>query len=113
VVAAADEMLHPPSGWVHVRLWWEAVAPLADNYVATAQMIGPEGVWGDRLHRPTEALRFWPTTTWQPGEIVRDELDVNLNPVTPPGDYPIVIGVMDGSGQPLGTTVECGRVTIR
>lgn len=113
VVAAADDMLHPPSGWVHVRLWWEATAPLADNYVATAQMIGPEGVWGDRLHRPTEALRFWPTSTWQVGEFVRDELDVNLNPVTPPGSYPIVIGVMDGSGQPLGATTECGRVTIR
>jgi uncharacterized membrane protein len=113
IVGARDDTFHPPSGWVHVRLWWEATAPLVDNYIATAQMIGPEGVWGDRLHRPTEALRFWPTSTWQPGEFVRDELDINLNPVTPPGDYPIVIGVMDGNGNPLAATVECGRVTIR
>jgi uncharacterized membrane protein len=111
-VAARDDDMHPPSGWVHVRLWWKADTPLRADYIATAQMIGPEGVWGDRLHRPTEALRFWPTSTWQPNTIVRDELDVNLNPVTPTGEYPIVIGAADASGAPVSGTVECGRVTV-
>ena len=23
-LAATDDAMHPPSGWVHVRLWWEA-----------------------------------------------------------------------------------------
>ncbi|MCB0162057.1 MAG: hypothetical protein KDD83_28165 [Caldilineaceae bacterium] len=43
---------------------------------------------------------------------MRDEVDVNLNPVTPPGDYPIVVGVMDGAGTPLEARVECGRVRV-
>ncbi|HXF61516.1 MAG TPA: glycosyltransferase family 39 protein [Caldilineaceae bacterium] len=111
-VAAEDQMMHPPSGWVHLRLWWEATQPLAHDYVATAQMVGPEGVWGDRLHRPTETLRLWPTSTWTPGEFVRDEIDVNLNPVTPPGTYPIIVGLADAGGQPLPHTAECGQVRI-
>lgn len=111
-LAPRDEQVHPPSGWVHLRLWWQATAPLTDNYSATAQLIGPEGVWGDRLSRDNEALRRWPTSTWQPGDVVRDEIDVNLNPVTPPRDYPLLIGLRDGAGQPVGLTVECGPVTI-
>ena len=111
-LAATDDAMHPPSGWVHVRLWWEAVGPIGDDYVATVQMVGPEGVWGDRLYRDNEALRRAPTSTWQPGEIVRDEIDVNLNPVTPNGDYPIVVGLLDSTGAPTGNTTTCGSVQI-
>ncbi|MFN8489051.1 MAG: glycosyltransferase family 39 protein [Caldilineaceae bacterium] len=112
-LAAYDAQMHPPSGWVHVRLWWQATDALGDDYIATAQMVGPEGVWGDRLYRGNEALRRWPTHTWAIGDIVRDEVDINLNPVTPNGEYPVVIGVMDGKGQSVGDKVECGRVTIK
>ena len=111
-VSAADERMHPPSGWVHVRLWWRATGPIADDYIASVQMVGPEGVWGDRLYRANETLRRWPTSTWAPGVIWRDEVDVNLNPVTPPGAYPIVVGLRDSQDQPLPATVECGRVLI-
>jgi hypothetical protein len=112
-LAAQDDQLHPPSGWVHVRLWWQANAPLEDDYMAIAQMVGAEGVWGERLHRENEALRRWPTGAWSPGEIMRDEVDINLNPLTPDNDYPILIGVMSGAGQPVGERVECGQVRVR
>ena len=72
-------------------------------------MVGPEGVWGERLYRENEALRRWPTSSWTPGEFVRDEVDVNLNPVTPAGDYPIIVGALDGTGQPLGERSNVGR----
>ena len=111
-VSAADERMHPPSGWVHVRLWWRATGPIADDYIASVQMVGPEGVWGDRLYRANETLRRWPTSTWAPGVIWRDEVDVNLNPVTPAGEYPIVVRLRDSQDQPLPATVECGRVLI-
>jgi uncharacterized membrane protein len=112
-VSAQEEFMHPPSGWVHVRLWWQATAPLTTDYIATAKVVGPEGVWGDKLPRATESLRFWPTSTWTPGEYVRDEADINLNPLTPASTYPVVIGLTDASGQPVGETVECGQVEIR
>ncbi len=110
VLQASDEMLHPPSGWVHVRLWWQASGTIADNYIASVQMVGSEGVWGDRLYRGNEALRRFPTSSWTSGMIVRDEIDVNLNPLTPANEYPIVVGVRDSADQPAGATAECGRV---
>lgn len=112
-VAAQDDQMHPPSGWVHVRLWWQATGQIADNYIATADVVGPEGAWGVRLYRANEALRRWPTSTWQPGEIVRDEVDINLNPVTPTREYPVMIGVMDGAGQPTGEQTGCGQVAVQ
>src|SRR5690606_10144757 len=113
VVSARDEFMHPPSGWVHLRLWWQATAPLTDDYVAGAKVVGPEGVWGDKLMRETESLRFWPTSTWNVGEFVRDEIAINLNPLTPPRTYPVVVGLLDHAGQPVGNSVECGTVEIR
>jgi hypothetical protein len=112
-VAAQDQFMHPPSGWIHLRLWWQATAPLTDDYVATAKVINPEGVWGDKLPRATESMRFWPTSTWQPGEFVREESDINLNPLTPAGTYSVVIGLLDVAGATGGESVECGRVEIR
>lgn len=111
-LSARDDQLHPPSGWVHVRLWWQAVGPIDDDYVATAQVVGPEGVWGDRLYRDNEALRRWPTRGWQVGDVMRDENDINLNPVTPDGTYPVEVGVMDSAGQALPLKAHCGAVQI-
>ena len=112
-VATQDIRLHPPSGWVHLRLWWQATAPLTADYIATAEVIGVEGAWGVRLYRANETLRRWPTSSWQTGEFVRDEVDINLNPVTPARTYPVVIGLLDGAGQALPTKVECGTVDVR
>ena len=109
---ASDDQMHPPSGWVHMRLWWQKTGDISDDYIATVQMIGPEGVWGDRLYRANEALRRWPTRTWSDSQYVRDEIDVNLNPITPAGDYPIIVGLLDGAGQPVGGKAECGRVNV-
>ncbi|MCS6825690.1 MAG: hypothetical protein NZ553_03665, partial [Caldilinea sp.] len=111
-LAARDERLHPPSAWVHVRLWWQATGVIDQAYMPSVQMVGPEGVWGERLYRNEEPLRRDPPTQWPIGVIVRDEVDVNLNPVTPPGEYPIQIGVRDAAGNDVGAKAECGRVRI-
>ncbi|MFN8444599.1 MAG: glycosyltransferase family 39 protein [Caldilineaceae bacterium] len=110
--SAQDETMHPPSGWVHVRLWWQATDKITEDYIASVQMVGEEGVWGERLYRSNEALRRWPTSSWNVGDIVRDEIDVNLNPVTPANQYPIVVGVKNAADQSIGEKVECGKVQI-
>jgi hypothetical protein len=112
VVGATDERLHPPSGWAHVRLWWQPTAPLATDYIPTVQVVGPEGVWGERLYRDGEVMRREPTSTWAPGGFVREEIDVNLNPVTPAGEYPVVVGLRDAAGNETGVKTECGRVRV-
>ncbi|MFO7631923.1 MAG: hypothetical protein R6W76_05240 [Caldilinea sp.] len=109
---ATDERMHPPSGWAHVRLWWQAMGVVDQAYMPSVQMVGPEGVWGDRLYRDGEVMRRDPPAQWPAGVIVRDEVDVNLNPVTPAGDYPILVGLRDAAGNDVGAKVECGSVRI-
>lgn len=105
-VAALDERMHPPSGWVHIRLWLQATGAVSQDYTLAARLVGEDGVWGEMLARPNSALERFPTSSWLVGEWMRVEVDVNLNPATPPGQYEIVVGMGQGEG------VICGPVEV-
>jgi hypothetical protein len=64
------------------------------------------------LDRPNDALHVWPTSRWLPGEVVRVDYDVNLNPVTPAGTYRLVIDLPQTSEQALPEQVVCGEVEV-
>jgi hypothetical protein len=98
-VQAGDDLFHPPSGWLHVALYWMAEALPANHYTPFVHLIDGQGqVWGAALDRPNDAFDFYPATRWQRDQVVRLDLDVNLNPITPPGRYMLVAGLRDGSG---------------
>jgi mannosyltransferase len=102
VYRATDDTYHPPSGWIHVTLYWEPLTPLPEAYVAVVRLTDDaHQVWGGSLERATNAMRFYPPTAWQPGEIVRDDYDVNLNPRTPDGEYTLEVSLLDTSGEEL------------
>lgn len=109
---ADDDFLHPPSGWVHVRLWWQGTGPIDGAYTARVRVANEAGVWGESLARDSGALRRLPTSTWDDSRFVRDEVDVNMNPVTPPGDYAVSVRLLDASGAEAGSETPCGVVTI-
>ncbi|MBU0490785.1 MAG: glycosyltransferase family 39 protein [Chloroflexi bacterium] len=92
-----DDVFHPPSNWIHVTLYWQALAPLDADYTPRLELSG-NGIWGGNLERPTQMMRFYPSSQWAVGEIVRDEQDVNLNPVTPPGAYRLAVRVQGPDG---------------
>lgn len=93
VVTATDELFHPPSGWVHVTLYWTAARPITQDVAPVVNLVGPEGVWGASLDRASDALKLFPPSHWGAGQIIRHDLDVNLNPVTPPGHYQLVVSL--------------------
>jgi len=98
-VRATDDLFHPPSGWVHVTLYWSSETAPTQNYAPFLHLIDQAGqVWGASLERPNDAFGFYPPTRWQPGQVIRADFDVNLNPVTPPGRYTLVVGLRDASG---------------
>ncbi len=112
-VPATDEASHPPSGWTHVTLYWQAQMQLADDYQAVVRLVDDQGqVWGASLERPDSTLNFFPMTRWQVGEIVRDDYDVNLNPLVPAGEYQIVVQLRQPDGAVLAPAANCGKVTI-
>jgi 4-amino-4-deoxy-L-arabinose transferase-like glycosyltransferase len=105
-LSARDDLFHPPSGWVRVTTYWTAAEPMAEDIFPAVQMVDDQGqVWGDKLERSTDAIHLWPTSRWTPREAVRVDYDVNLNPITPPGAYRIVVYTPDAQ-------VVCGEVVI-
>jgi hypothetical protein len=107
VVSATDPLFHPPSGWLHVTLYWTAGQPVTADASPFVHLVGPEGVWGVNLERPADALKFYPPSHWsEPYPIIRHDLDVNLNPVTPAGNYRLVVGLRGYQNQYPLTQVE-------
>lgn len=111
---AKDDVYHPPSGWVHLTVWWYAEdAPLHEDYTPFAHLVdGAGGVWGASLERQASALRMYPPTRWEDGQFVREDYDVNLNPETPTGTYGVVVG-LPGSGGGVLRLAEVGVIAGR
>jgi mannosyltransferase len=121
VFSATDDTYHPPSGWIHVTLYWEAVQPPGGDFAAVVRLVDDaHQVWGGSLDRPAGTMRFHPTSSWQVGEILRDDYDVNLNPKTPDGTYSLEVSLLTSSGQEMavvhegaqGTAAPLGQVRI-
>jgi len=119
--SATDDTFHPPSGWIHVTLYWEAIQPPARDYVAVVRLVDDaHQVWGGSLERPDNTMRFYVPSLWEQGEIVRDDYDVNLNPRTPEGEYVLEVTLLSASGEEVsadyvggsGTAVPLQRVVI-
>jgi hypothetical protein len=110
VFRATDDTYHPPSGWIHVTLYWEALAQLPEDYMAVVRLTDDaHRVWGGSLERAGSAMHFYPTSGWQPGEIVRDDYDVNLNPQTPDGEYTLEVSVLSTFGEEVSAVYEGGQ----
>jgi hypothetical protein len=112
-VRATDDLFHPPSGWVHATLYWTAAATPAQDCAPFVHLVDDLGqVWGASLERPNDAFDFYPPRRWQPGQVVRADFDVNLNPATPPGIYALVVGLRDGAGGQMPLVGGAPQVTL-
>ena len=107
IVAARDDLYHPPSGWVHLRLWLRKNSEVSEAPALFALVQSEDGqIWGRSLARAGDVLSVYPPTIWQPDEYVRVELDVNLNPLAAPGAYNVKIEAEGEAG------VACGTVEL-
>jgi len=98
-VRAMDDLFHPPSGWIHVVTYWRREGNCEQNYTPFVHMVDALGqIWGASLERAQDVFHFFPAPRWQADEVVRADFDVNLNPVTPPGYYALVVGLRDSAG---------------
>lgn len=113
-VRAQDDVYHPPSGWVHVALYWRRTGDPAVDARPRLHLIDAIGqVWGVGLARERSLWGKQPPTRWPTDGLVRDEHDVNLNPATPPGDYRLQVALVGADGQPLGPEATCGAIRVR
>ncbi len=104
-----DDLFHPPSAWIHVTSYWRLAGPPAGDLRPRFRVVDAMGqVWGESLARANDAFGLWPTTRWAADEIVRGDHDINMNPITPPGTYRLILEAPGATGQ-----ITCGPVEIR
>jgi 4-amino-4-deoxy-L-arabinose transferase-like glycosyltransferase len=85
-----------PGDPIHLTLYLQALESMEDDYTVFVHLVGPEHpetgspLWGQD---DSEPCRFsYPTSTWTPGEIVRDEFGVVIPADAPTGDYQLNVG---------------------
>jgi hypothetical protein len=99
-----------PGGQVQVTLEWQGLRRMTDAYTVFVHLLGPDGL----VHGQVDA---WPvsgtqaTSTWTPGQPVRDPYTVQVPPDAPPGAYQVEIGLyLLSTGQRLPVLNAAGEV---
>ncbi|HMO58604.1 MAG TPA: glycosyltransferase family 39 protein [Roseiflexaceae bacterium] len=92
--AAGDPLL--------LQLVWQPVDPPATDYMLFAHLLAADG------RRVAQADLPLPSSSWQPGRVVRSEIGLPLPPDLPAGPYTLYIGLYDpadGRRLPLQTSL--------
>ncbi len=101
---------------------WQARGPVPHPIGSTILLEDRDGTtWGASHDAPTHG--FYPTTSWLPGQILRDERSVKLMPGTPAGAYTLRLGlwredtrepvpVLNPEGSPVGAFATLGAVAL-
>jgi len=77
-----------------VTLYWQPAARPAQDYTVFVHLTAPDGFAKTQMDRPPfEGL--WPTSRWQPGQVLVDRFSLELDPSLFPGDYLLVTGLYD------------------
>ena len=117
-----------PGGRLAVTLYWQAIAPLGEDYHVFVHLENDgsrsdlPGIWGQSDGRPV--CWSYPTFDWRPGQIIADHHALMVRPDTPAGEYPLLVGmyrpdtgrrleVLDRAGKPAGDFAQLLTVHIR
>jgi uncharacterized membrane protein len=117
----------PPDGRagddVEVTLYWQALAPMDRNYTVFVHLVGPNGQLVAQSDREPQWRQIpLPTSTWQPGEELRDQHLLELPPDLSPGNYQLNAGVyywetlerlpVMENGTPVNNYVMLGNISV-
>jgi len=102
-----------------LRLYWRALAPMEARYRAFVH-IETEQMWGQHDDDPACRLR---TDEWRPPQEAQGQFRVTLDPNTPPGIYPVTVGVyhpetwerfevFDAQGESIGSQVALFSIQV-
>jgi hypothetical protein len=110
----ADERTPAAGEPLQINLYWRALADTDVDYVLFIHVYDAND---QRVAQRDLPLRYgdYPTSRWQPGELVIDRADMPL-PALPPGDYRLLIGLYDpatGAALPASAGAPVELATIR
>lgn len=80
-----------------LTLYWQALRPMDTRYTAFVHLLGEEvnpangnNLWAQQDNEPCKG--YYPTAVWQEGEIIRDDIILDIPADAPPGAYDLSIG---------------------
>jgi 4-amino-4-deoxy-L-arabinose transferase-like glycosyltransferase len=86
-----------PGDTRYLTLYWQALSPLHQDYTAFAHLLGEHNpatngpLWAGHDSQPDGG--YYPTTAWQPGEVILDVHPIAIPADAPPGDYQLEAGL--------------------
>jgi hypothetical protein len=104
--------LQSEAGLLSLTLYWRCDARLPADYttfVHVRRRDGKSSVPAAQMDRPP-AEGAYPTSLWDPGEVIRDVVRIPIPPQVPPGDYEIAAGLYQfGTGVRLPVADAAGN----
>ena len=86
-----------PGEEINVTLFWQVTSTTERDYVVFVQLLwGDDERAGNRDTHP--GLGRYPTSRWEPGEVVRAQFDMFVPHDAGPGDYSVSLNLVDESG---------------
>jgi hypothetical protein len=77
-----------------LTLYWQAIDHPTIDYTVFTQLVGSDGqVWAQQDNQP-QAGRY-PSTFWEPGDMVIDRYSLSLREGAPTGQYQLLVGIYD------------------
>ena len=71
-----------PGDWLHLTLYWQAAGESLPDFTVFTQLLAADGrVVGQHDNPPRGGA--YPTSLWQPGEVVSDDYMLKLDPAAP------------------------------
>ncbi len=98
--------------------WRVLCAAPRDDYSVFVHLLDQWGFrWGE------EGFFDYPSAQWNPGDIIVNRKEIDVEPGAPPGEYEVLVGVysasldsrlprLDAKGQVVGTTISLGPVMV-
>jgi hypothetical protein len=81
-----------PGGKLEVELFWQALKPFDRDYSVFVHLLDSEGrKWAQRDQPPLNGEK--PTSSWMPGELIRDRYILDLPSDLPSGPFSLAIGI--------------------
>lgn len=99
-----------PGGRLTMILNWQARTVIPANRVVFVHLTDETTIWGQSNQEPV--CGYYPTSRWQPGQLILDQHFVEIAPDTPPGNYSLRVGLYDSQTGDRLTTEEGDTVML-
>ena len=103
------EQVHPGER-LTVTLYWQAIQEMDQDYTVFTHLIdGKDRIWAQEDGQPLGG--DYPTSFWDPGEVVRDGYEMNLPSDMPAGEYLVEVGFyLVSTGERLPVLDDAGEI---